>query len=229
MSTSISSRSSVAAHWARRHSKSPRESVPHDTNGRVWAVERWLVRRLLRSLGDPPIALVLWDGEPIGHSEPHARVIVHDCPTFWRLVCNPDLHFGDAYSEGRVEVNGDLLAFLELVYRAEDERPRSGLAAMANRMRRERLNTIGRADRTSTTTTTSATTSTGSGLIAKWFTRWRTSPRPTRRWKRADGQDGPRLPQALAQAGRDGRRGGLRLGGVRAAHGSLLRRHRQGL
>jgi cyclopropane-fatty-acyl-phospholipid synthase len=111
----------------------------------VWAIERWLVWRLLDSLGNPPIALVLWNGEAIGHAEPQARVVIHDRPTFWRLVCNPDLHFGDAFSDGSVEIEGDLLAFLELVYRAEDERPRRGLAALANRLRRERLNTIGRA------------------------------------------------------------------------------------
>ena len=111
----------------------------------MWAIERWLVRRLLDSLGSPPIALVLWDGEAIGHAQAQARVVIRDRPTFWRLVYNPDLHFGDAYSDGSVEVEGDLLSFLELVYRAEDARPRSGLAAVANRLRRERLNTIGRA------------------------------------------------------------------------------------
>jgi cyclopropane-fatty-acyl-phospholipid synthase len=100
---------------------------------------------LLNSLGNPPIALVLWDGEAIGHAKPQARVVIHDRPTFWRLVYDPDLHFGDAFSEASVEVEGDLLAFLELVYRGEDARPPSALGAVVNRLRPERLNTIGRA------------------------------------------------------------------------------------
>jgi cyclopropane-fatty-acyl-phospholipid synthase len=108
-------------------------------------LERWLVWRLLHSLGDPPIALVLWDGVALGHTKPQTRVVIHDRATFWRLVYDPDLHFGDAYSEGRVEVDGDLLSFLELVYRAEDARRPSMIAAVANRLRPERLNTIGRA------------------------------------------------------------------------------------
>ncbi len=45
----------------------------------------------------------------------------------------------------------------------------------------------------------------------------------------AGGQDGTGLPQALAQAGRDGGRGGMRLGGVGALHGAALRRHGEGL
>ena len=72
-------------------------------------------------------------------------MIIHDRATFWRLVSNPDLNFGDAYSDGRLEVEGDLLEFLELVYRAEDAQPRSGLAALANRLRVQKINTLGRA------------------------------------------------------------------------------------
>ena len=40
---------------------------------------------------------------------------------------------------------------------------------------------------------------------------------------------GPRLPQAPAPAGRDGDRGGMRLGRAGAAHGALLRRAREGV
>ena len=32
----------------------------------MWAVERWLVRRILAAIGNAPIALVLWNGEAIG-------------------------------------------------------------------------------------------------------------------------------------------------------------------
>jgi cyclopropane-fatty-acyl-phospholipid synthase len=113
--------------------------------GRVWAVERWLVRRLLDALGSPPIAFILWNGEAFGHAEPQVRVIIHDRPTFWRLVTNPDLHFGDAYSDGRLEVEGDLLDFLELIYRTEDAQPRRGLPALSNALRGHKLNTLGAA------------------------------------------------------------------------------------
>ena len=93
-------------------------------SGRVWAVERWLVHRLLGTVGNPPIALVLWNGEAIGHAAPKARMKIHDRRTFWQLLANVYLNFGDAFSDGRVEVEGDLLEFLEIVYRSEDAQPR---------------------------------------------------------------------------------------------------------
>jgi cyclopropane-fatty-acyl-phospholipid synthase len=104
-----------------------------------------LVQRLLKSLGDPALTLVLWNGESLGHAQPKARIKVHDRRTFWRLVTDPDLAFGDAFSDGQVEVEGDLLAFLELIYRAQDSQPRRGLmAAVSNYLRVRRVNTLGR-------------------------------------------------------------------------------------
>ncbi len=196
----------------------------------MWAIERWLVRRLLRSLGNPPIALVLWDGEAIGHAHAQARVVIHDRPTFWRLVYNPDLHFGDAYSDGSVEIEGDLLSFLELVYRAEDERPRSGLAALANRLRRDRLNTIGAAR-----SNIYHHYDIGDDFYRLWLDREMVYtcayfPMPDAALEEAQTAKMDLVCRKLwLQAGRDGRRGGLRLGGVRPAHGPQLRRHGQGL
>jgi len=82
--------------------------------------EHWLCRGLLKSLGDPPIRLILWDGEEIGTSResPIARVIIGDRLTLRRLILDPEFQFGEAYSYKRLEVEGDLRAFLELVYRA---------------------------------------------------------------------------------------------------------------
>jgi len=110
----------------------------------VWAVERWLVRRLLAALGSPPIALVLWDGEAIGHAAPRARVKIHDRRTFWQLLTNVYLTFGDALSDGRIEVEGDFLEFIETIYRSDDVQPRDGLAAVLAEWRRKpRANTPG--------------------------------------------------------------------------------------
>ena len=38
------------------------------------------------------------------------------------LLVDPDVHFGEAYSDGRIEVEGDLLAALEAAYRAFEGR-----------------------------------------------------------------------------------------------------------
>ena len=104
-----------------------------------------MVHRLLGGLGDPPIALVLWNGEAIGDPAPKARVKIQDRRTFWQLLTNVYLNFGDALSEGRIEIEGDLLAFLEIVYRSEEARPVHGpAAALADWWRTPGTNTLGR-------------------------------------------------------------------------------------
>ena len=108
----------------------------------MWAIERWLVRRLLRAIGSPPVALVLWDGEAVGPPAARFRVKIHDRRTYWQLLANVYLNFGDAFSDGRIEVEGDLEEFLEIIYRAEDARPRGGLAALAEWCRRPRVNSL---------------------------------------------------------------------------------------
>ncbi len=145
MSSSVTSRPTAPDHWSRRRSKHPGHSTSPNARGHVWAIERWLARRLLAFLGSPPIALVLWNGESIGPVGPRVRILIHDRPTFWRLVRDPDLHFGDAYSDGRLSIDGDFLQLLELVYQGEDAQPQSGMAAAFKRLRIHKLNTLGRA------------------------------------------------------------------------------------
>ncbi|MGD0656290.1 MAG: cyclopropane-fatty-acyl-phospholipid synthase family protein [Thermoguttaceae bacterium] len=89
------------------------------------AFERWLCRGLLKTLGDPPVSLVLWDGKEIKTSDqrPVARVIIGDRPTLRRLILDPEFQFSEAYSQGRLEVDGDLRVFLELIYRTRLQSP----------------------------------------------------------------------------------------------------------
>ena len=45
-------------------------------------------------------------------------IIFRDCQSLLRMMANPQLGFGDGYSEGTIRVEGDLLAMLEAVYRS---------------------------------------------------------------------------------------------------------------
>jgi cyclopropane-fatty-acyl-phospholipid synthase len=61
------------------------------------------------------------------------------------LVRSPELHFGDAYAEGRIEVEGDLVAALETAYRAMEAHDRVPLRArlhswLRQSIRRSRAN-----------------------------------------------------------------------------------------
>src|SRR5262249_28831825 len=74
-------------------------------------------------------------------------VFVADRRTLLALALDPEREFGDAYSEGRVEVAGDLIGFLEALYRALEAsrargkgRKRAWLARRANDLKRARAN-----------------------------------------------------------------------------------------
>lgn len=78
------------------------------------------IQHLLNRLNHPPIRILLWDGRsflPEGKI-PLYTVIIHDPETLVRLFIDPEIYFGDAYSAGRIEIEGDLVSFLETVYRA---------------------------------------------------------------------------------------------------------------
>jgi cyclopropane-fatty-acyl-phospholipid synthase len=83
------------------------------------SVEGRLLRRLLRFFGDPPFAFVLWTGERIAAASDQviATVRIADRATLLWLLRDPRVGFGDAYSEGRVDIEGDLVQLLEAVYR----------------------------------------------------------------------------------------------------------------
>ena len=93
-------------------------SISHDASPS--RIERWALRKLLALLGKPAIQFVLWNGERLPDSSTALtkRLHIHDRQTLWRLVCNPDLYFGDAYTQGSLEVEGDLVGFLETLYRS---------------------------------------------------------------------------------------------------------------
>jgi cyclopropane-fatty-acyl-phospholipid synthase len=88
--------------------------------GKVTALDRWLVRKALDASGNPPVRVALWNGDEIGAAPTRAlgRVRLHDRRTLWRILTHPDLGFGDAYSAGQIEVEGNLVELLETLYRA---------------------------------------------------------------------------------------------------------------
>lgn len=124
----------------------PPEHGPH-----VLGLERRLARRMLRFLHSPPIRLVLWNGESIAPPEnpqfPVARVFIRDRAAFYRLLTDPDREFGRLFSDGRITVEGDLVAFLEAVYQSmsaggsyRDHLPGRLRRAGANNLSRARAN-----------------------------------------------------------------------------------------
>jgi cyclopropane-fatty-acyl-phospholipid synthase len=67
-----------------------------------------------------PFHLVLWNGDEFDTAPgtPVAVVRMRDRAAFLGVMLNPDLGFGDAYTDGRIEVEGDLVDFLERAFHA---------------------------------------------------------------------------------------------------------------
>lgn len=88
-------------------------------SGPVFEADRWLLRSFLKGMGAPRIGVRLWDGEwASGGAEAAHQLVIRSRRSLWRLVVNPLLCFGDDFSAGTLEVEGDLVGFLEEVYRA---------------------------------------------------------------------------------------------------------------
>ena len=111
----------------------------------VSAPERRALHRLLNWLGNPPLAIVLSGKEEISPAGVSAaiRLRVHDRITLWKLIIDPIYEFGEAYTAGKIEVDGDLTELLVMVYRAINERNtyRSLAARFVRCFRRPRTTT----------------------------------------------------------------------------------------
>jgi cyclopropane-fatty-acyl-phospholipid synthase len=80
-----------------------------------------MLRALLEAFGKPRVAIELWNGERVSATtQPVATLKVSDRATFLKLCADPDLQFGDGYSEGRITVEGDLKALIEDLYRGAE-------------------------------------------------------------------------------------------------------------
>jgi cyclopropane-fatty-acyl-phospholipid synthase len=99
----------------------PASHAPHRDRQ---SIAGWLLARVLRAIGEPPIEFVLWNGERIlvSGAPTVARVRVRDRATLIGLVRDPFVYFGDAYSDGRLEIEGDLIQVLEMISRGNQSR-----------------------------------------------------------------------------------------------------------
>jgi cyclopropane-fatty-acyl-phospholipid synthase len=83
-----------------------------------------LLGSLLRAIGEPPIEFVLWNGERVVASGAPtvARVRIRDRSTLFALLRDPFVRFGDAYSDGKIDIDGDLIQVLEMISRGNQSR-----------------------------------------------------------------------------------------------------------
>ncbi len=113
---------------------------------RLIEIEKWLIRRQMANLGNPPVTMVIGNGNaaysPKGKSV--GTVIIRDRKTLLRFAVHPELHFGDAYSEGKIEVEGNLVKVLDCAFKCMLQAHKGGLAnaSKTKLLSRPRLNTL---------------------------------------------------------------------------------------
>jgi cyclopropane-fatty-acyl-phospholipid synthase len=101
---------------------SSRTSPPytrHAARSQPGAIDRWVASRVQRTIESEGVRLQLWDGSsPYANARPPVGdLIVHDRGTLFGLMLNPDLHFGEAYMSGRLDVRGGLEPVVEALTR----------------------------------------------------------------------------------------------------------------
>lgn len=102
-------------------------SHPQDA-GRPRFPDHWLAARLQRLLATVGVRVQLWDGLSSWASSrrPIGTLIIGDRLTLLGLVVNPELWFGEAYTAGRLQIQGDLEPVLEALYRLSAPMPSWG-------------------------------------------------------------------------------------------------------
>lgn len=82
--------------------------------GHVTSLDQWLIKQVVDNIGRPQLKIVLWDGEAVyGRDMQNVPVVtLCDRATLLRLIVDPEMHFGDLYSSGRIRFEGDLAGFL---------------------------------------------------------------------------------------------------------------------
>lgn len=101
---------------SRNHAETSNHVSNHQSPVRLrpaWSLERSWVESLYDRVGRPRLTIVLWDGTAIGDKQsPVGQIVVGSPSVLRRLLWSPNLAFGECYSEGTLQVVGELLAVL---------------------------------------------------------------------------------------------------------------------
>src|SRR5216684_1935516 len=83
-------------------------------------IDEWLLEKIYRSAGQPLVRLGLRDSAEVSPKDalPVANIVIQDRKTLLCLLLDPEAEFGDAYSQGRITLAGDLVFALVILYRS---------------------------------------------------------------------------------------------------------------
>ncbi len=190
--------------------------------------DEWLLSRILEATGSAPVRLLVKGGADVSPpgGAPVATMVIQDRSTLAGLLRDPEVSFGDAYMDGRIEVEGDLVRFLEAIYQAMENSPApaSGIPGLASKW----MDLSQDNSRHGSRNNIHRHYDLGNDFYKLWldeqllYTCAYFPDAFVDIGARANRQDGSRLPQAAVAARRDGGGSGLRLGSAGASHGSRV-------
>jgi cyclopropane-fatty-acyl-phospholipid synthase len=88
-------------------------------------MDRWALGRIFKLIGPAPIRLIFKNDEGISPPgvDPVATVMIPNLGTLLALMWDPEVAFGEAYTDGRIHVEGDLVKFLQVAYESASNAP----------------------------------------------------------------------------------------------------------
>src|SRR6267142_620621 len=100
-----------------------KEGLAMSAQNKSSRIDEWLLQKVYRAAGQPAVRLGLRNGAEVSPKGalPVANIVIQDRKTLFRLLLDPEAEFGDAYSKGRITLDGDLVSALEIVYRSMAE------------------------------------------------------------------------------------------------------------
>jgi cyclopropane-fatty-acyl-phospholipid synthase len=107
------------------------------------SIDGQLVRLLLKSLGEPPVRVSLWNGDSLAPTagEAVADVRIASRASLLKLVVDPAFQFGECYCDGSIEVDGNMVELLEVLIRGLSDNA-STARQVIDWSRRRRANTL---------------------------------------------------------------------------------------
>ena len=86
------------------------------------AMDKAIVKKFCKNLSDMPFTLKLWDGEEInyGEGDPKFKVIINEFPSKKELLADASIALGEAYMDGKIELEGNLQEIFESMMRRSE-------------------------------------------------------------------------------------------------------------
>ena len=85
-------------------------------------LDKTIYKQIFKASFNAPIDVEFWDGEQVsyGEGEPIAKIILHDVIPIKDIMAHASLTFGEAYMDGKIDIQGDLQPLVTTIYQSKD-------------------------------------------------------------------------------------------------------------